>query len=239
MKAHYPRMTAHWFTNPAANGPSAITPTFTPAELRAFEEILTFALDPANAEMELLVCMDAAGTWEHGRSTGRRAAPFTPEIDAAIAAGCGVRQWHNHPSQDSLSHHDWLCAGLSDMVEVLALNSHGSIFVGRIVKWDDRLRGLLEWLPKLAADLEMHVDRLAKVRGLAAINLVGMASLTGHMLNTALAKTAPVRYAYALKGADQTTIAAADALSLVADGIAFAEQAIQEWLDKHAPASDA
>lgn len=232
-------MTAHWFTDPAANGPSAITPTFTPAERQAFEEILTFALDPANAEMELLLCMDAAGTWEHGRSTGRKAAPSTPEIDAAIAAGCGVRQWHNHPSQDSLSHHDWLCAGLSDMVEVLALNAQGSIFVGRIVKWDDRLHGLLEWLPRLAADLEMHVDGLAKDRGLAAVHLVAMASLTGHMLNTALANTMPVRYAYALQNADQRTIAAADALSLIADGIAFAEQAIQEWLDKHAPASAA
>ncbi|ARU18319.1 hypothetical protein A9D14_18370 (plasmid) [Croceicoccus marinus] len=232
-------MTARWFTDPAAKGPSAITPTFTPAELQAFEEILTFARDPANAEMELLLCVDAAGTCEYGRSTGRKGAPFTPEIDAAIAASCGVRQWHNHPSQDSLSHHDWLCAGLSDMVEVLALNDQGSIFVGRIVKWDDRLHGLLESLPRLAADLEMHVDGLAKDRGFAAIHLVAMASLTGHMLNTALANTMPVRYAYALQNADQRTIVAADALSIIADGIAFAEQAIQEWLDKHAPASDA
>lgn len=232
-------MTAHWFTDPAANGPSAITPTFTPAELQAFTEILTFARDPANTQMELLLCMDAAGTYEHGRSTGRNAAPLTPEIDAAIAEGGGVRMWHNHPSQDSLSHHDWLCAGLSDMVEVVALNAQGSIFVGRIVEWDDCLHGLFEWLPRLAADLEMHVDGLAKTQGLATIHLVGMASLTGHILNTALANTMPVRYAYALLNADQITIAAANALSLIANGIAFAEQAIQEWLDKHAPASDA
>ncbi|MDF8335768.1 hypothetical protein [Novosphingobium cyanobacteriorum] len=232
-------MTVHWFTDPAANGPSVITPTFTEVELQALVEILKFAHDPANAEMELLLCMDAAGTCEHGRSTGRKAAPFTPEIESAIAAGGGVRLWHNHPSQDSLSHHDWLCAGMSDMVEVLALNAKGSIFVGRIVKWDDRLHGLCEWLPRLAADLEMHVDGLAKKRRLDAIHLVAMANLTMHMLNTALAKTTPVRYAYALKNADQMTIAAAGALSLIADGIAFAEQAIQEWLDKHAPASDA
>lgn len=232
-------MTAHWFTDPAVNGPSAITPTFTPAERQAFAEILTFARDPANTQMELLLCMNAVGTCEHGRSTGRKAAPFTPAIEAAIAAGGGVRQWHNHPSQDSLSHHDWFCAGLSDMVEVLALNAQGSIFVGRIVEWDDRLHALLEWLPSLAAYLEMHIDGLVKKRGLDAVHLVAMASLTGHMLNTALANTMPVRYAYTLQNADAMTIAAADALSLIADGIAFAEQAIQEWLDNNKPASDA
>ena len=232
-------MTAHWFTDPAANGPAAITPTFTPAEQQAFAEILRFARDPTNTEMELLLCMDAAGTCEHGRSTGRKAAPITPEIESAITAGGGVRQWHNHPSQDSLSHHDWLCAGVSDKVEVLALNVRGSIFVGRIVTWDDRLHRLLEWLPRLAADLEMHVDGLAKKRGLDAVILVAMASLTGHILNTALANTMPVRYAYALKNADQMTLAAADALSLIADAIAFAEKAIHKWLAKHEPASDA
>jgi hypothetical protein len=114
-------MITRWLTDPAANGPSAIRPDFTDVERRAFCEILEFARDRANVDMELLQCLDAAGTCEHGRSTGRKAAPFTPEMEAAIAAKGGVRQWHNHPSQDSLSHQDWLSAGLSETVEVLAL----------------------------------------------------------------------------------------------------------------------
>ena len=237
--AHLPLMTAHWFTDPAANGPSAIRPCFTDVERRAFAEILAFAKDPANVDMELLQCLDAAGTSEHGRSIGRKAAPFTPEMDAAIAAEGGVRQWHNHPSQDSLSHQDWLCAGLSETVEVLALNANGSIFVGRIVEWDDRLHDLLPWLPTLSSDLEMHVDYLAKKRGLAVGHLVGLSSLTGHILNAALANKMPVRYAFALFNGDQVTVAAADALSLVAHGIGFAEHAIQDWLDEQSPAADA
>lgn len=236
--AHFPLMTAHWFTDPAANRPSAIRPDFTDTERRAFAEILAFAKDPANVDMELLLCLNAAGTCEHGRSTGRKAAPFTPEIDVAIAAEAGVRQWHNHPSQDSLSHQDWLCAGLSETVEVLALNANGSIFVGRIVEWDDRLHDLLPWLPTLSSDLEMHVDDLAKKRGLAVGALVGLSSLTGHILNVALANKMPVRYGFALLNRDQVTVAAADALSLVADGIAFAERAIQDWLDEQSPAAD-
>jgi hypothetical protein len=209
-------------------------PKFTEVELQAFDEILAFARDSANAEMELLQCLDAAGTCEHGRSIGRKAAPFTPEMDAAIAAGGGVRQWHNHPSQDSLSHQDWLCAGLSERVEVLAVNANGSIFVGRVATWDDRLHELLPWLPRLAADLELHIDAQAKQRGLAIEHLVGLATLTGHILNTALANKMPVRYAFCLLAKDQATVLAAEALAIVADGIAFSEQAIQEWLDAQA-----
>ena len=232
-------MNAHWFTDPAANGPTAITPKFTEVELQALGEILPFARDSANAEMELLQCLDAAGTCEHGRSIGRKAAPFTPEMDAAIAAGVGLRFWHNHPSQDSLSHQDWFCAGLSERVEVLALNANGSIFVGRIASWDDRLHELLPWLPRLAADLEFHIENLAKQRGLSIEYVVGLASLTGHILNIALANKMPVRYAFCLLAKDQATVLAADAMAIVADGVAFSEQAIQVWLDAQASVIEA
>lgn len=232
-------MTARWFTDPAANGPSAIKPKFTDFELGVFVEILEFARDPANVNMELLQCLDAAGICKHGRSTGWKAAPFTPEMNEAIAAGCGVRQWHNHPSQDSLSHQDWLAAGISETVEVLALNSNGSIFVGRIVDWDDRLKGLLPELPRFSGLLELHVDDLAKKQGLLAEHQIGLSSLTGHMLNTALANKMPVRYAFNLLNGDLATVAAADELSLVTDGIAFAEQLIQDWLNEQSPTADA
>jgi hypothetical protein len=225
---------AHWYTDPAADGPTAIKPKFTAFELKAYFEILAFAQDPANDGMELLQCLDAAGTCEHGRSSGRKSAPLTPAMDAAIEAGRGVRHWHNHPSQDSLSHQDWLCAGLSETVEVLALNAAGSVFVGRIVAWDDRLHELLPWLPQLASDLEWHIDTLAKERELAVEHQVGLTNLTGHILNMALANEVSVRYAFCLMGRNLVTSLAAEAFAIVADGVAFAEQAIQGRLDERA-----
>ena len=231
-------MAAHWFTDLAAKSPSATTPRFTQVETQALTEILTFAQDPSNLGMELLICLDAAGTLEHGRSTGSGAAPFTEEMEAAITAANGVRLWHNHPSQQSLSQQDWLCAESSAAVEVLAVNVNGSIFVGRIVKRDARLCDLLQWLRKLSPDLEMHVDKLAKKRNFNTEYLVGLSSLTGHMLNIAFAKKMSVRYAFRLLGTDLLTITKADALSLTEDGIIFAEEAIQEWLDEQSTTAD-
>jgi hypothetical protein len=225
-------MPARWFTDPAADAPAAIRPTFTQEEGRALVEILDFARDPANAEMELLQCLDAAGTCEHGRSTGRNAANFTPEMDAALVAGGGVRYWHNHPSRQSLSHFDWLHAGKCETVEVLALNVHGSIYVGRIVEWDDRLHELLPSFPELSGYLEIHLDGLAKTRGLSDLLWPALSYLTGHILNTALAKTMPVRYAFCLMNGDASTEQAANALEIIKDGIDFAESAIQDCLTK-------
>lgn len=228
---HVTAMNAHWFTDAAHTGAASIKPTFTVQELKAFEEILAFAINPANADMELLLCLDAAGTQEHDRSTGRKAAPLTDAMRAAMDAGLGVRQWHNHPSQDSLSHHDWLCAGVSEKVEVLALNHRGSIFVGRITDWDDRLEPLLAWLPRLGADLELHMADLARKNGLGIDLQVRLANFTGHVLNVALAAKMPVRYAYCLVGDDSEVFAACENLAICSEGVAFAEQAIQEWLD--------
>ncbi|MGI4794762.1 MAG: hypothetical protein ACRYG8_11910 [Janthinobacterium lividum] len=69
----------------------------------------------------------------HTMSVGLRGAPITDGMIDAIKAETGVRIWHNHPSQDPLSHHDWECAATAAELEVLALNEHGSIFVGRMV----------------------------------------------------------------------------------------------------------
>ena len=147
-----------------------------------------------------------------------------------MAAGA-VRQWHNHPSRDSLSSHDWFCAGASPNMEVLALNVHGSIFVGRIVDWDNRLHPLLAWLPELAADLEFHMDGLARERGLDPELRVELATKTGHVLNLALARTMPVRYAFRLLGRDAATMRGCEGLCIPSEGVDFAAAAISEFLD--------
>jgi hypothetical protein len=224
-------MDARWFTDAAHAGATSTRPTFTALERKAFEEILRFATDPANAEMELLLCLDAAGKQEHDRSSGRKAAPVTDTMYAKMEAGAGVRQWHNHPSQDSLSNQDWLCAGAFDTVEVLALNQRGSFFVGRIAEWDDRLKPLLAWLPRLGGDLELHMSDLARKKGLAVDLQVRLAKFTGHVLNIALANRMPVRYAHCLVCEDSDVLAACEKLAICSEGVAFSERAIQEWLD--------
>jgi hypothetical protein len=152
----------------------------------------------------------------------------------AMQAG-SVRQWHNHPSQDSLSHDDWLCAATSADLEILALNKHGSIFVGRVPEWEDPLEALFRWLPRLGGDLELHMSKLAKNRALDDEMLVRLSTFTGHVLNTALAQRTTVRYAYSLRDDDDATVRACERLGVISDGIGFAADAIQEWLDTYVP----
>ena len=229
-------MIDRWFTDAAAGGPAHIRPNFTPLEQEVFVEILTFAHDPTNAEMELLKCLDADGTHLFDTSTGRKAAEVTDAMKAAMKAG-NVRQWHNHPSQDSLSHHDWLCAATSADLEILALNKRGSIFVGRVPEWEDRLEALFGWLPRLGGDLEFHMSNLARNRALEDEMLVRLSTFTGHVLNTALAQRTLVRYGYSLRGDDDATVRACERLGIISEGIAFAADAIQEWLDTYLPVS--
>lgn len=199
-------MTKRWFTDPAAHGPTQIRPDFTEIETATFVDILTFAKGSGLHRRELMHCVDAAGTIVHDTSTGHQRADHTPAMQIAMESRTGIRFWHNHPSQDSLSHSDWLCAGLNDDIEVLALNEQGSIFVGRIVDWDDRLTKLFEWLPRLAADLELHMDGLAHKLSLPANLKVELSHLTGHVLNRALATRMPIRYAYCFLGSDVAAI---------------------------------
>lgn len=224
-------MPGRWLTDPAADGPAAVRPAFTAVESDTFVKILTFARNPANADMELLHCLDGAGTRVLDTSSGHKAAPLTDAMRAAIAEGERVRLWHNHPSQDSLSHSDWLCAGTSAELEVLALNQHGSIFVGRIPDWDDRLHELLALLPELGAELELYMSRLAKARGLDLGLEIELSMLTGHVLNCALAKCTTVRYAYWLVNGDDRVIAACASAGVTCDGLALAVGAIEEQME--------
>ncbi len=224
-------MIDRWFTDAAAAGPAAISPVFTPVEQRHFGAIIEFALGAANREWENLRCINAAGTRMHDMSVGWKSAPLTDKMKAEIKAGGGVRQWHNHPSQDSLSHSDWECAGLSPTIEILALNERGSIFVGRIVEWDERLHHLLRWFPVFSEVLELHMEKLAKARGLDIGLLYPLSKFTGHVLNCALAACVPVRYAYSLEPADQATVDACSALRIIQDGLDYARLAIEQELE--------
>lgn len=223
-------MSARWFTDPAAAGPASIRPSFTEYEKIHFAAIIEFACNPANHNWENLRCLDAAGTRMHDMSIGVKGAPVTDVMNTAIERGRGVRQWHNHPSQDSLSHYDWNCAGCSPHLEILALNKRGSIFVGRIADWDDRLHHVLSWLPRLFEDLERHMNQRAKQGGLDVSLLCALSEFTGHVLNSALAACSPVRYAYYLMPDDQGVIDACSQLRIVEDGRNYALAAIKQKL---------
>ena len=159
-------------------------------------------------------------------------------MNKAIEAGKGVRLWHNHPSQDSLSHRDWLCAGISADLEVLALNARGSMFVGRVKLWDDRLHDLLEWLPRLGGDLKFYMSTLAKDRHLDIDAACELPKFTGHVLNSGLANCGLVQYGYCLLPQDQKLIHLFSLLSIVADGQSFATRAINQKLGEQEPDSE-
>lgn len=224
-------MSPRWFTDAAASGPAAIPPAFTDFEQLHFEAIREFACNDANVDWENLRCLDAAGTVIHDMSNGLKSAPSTDKMEAAIASRTGVRQWHNHPSEDSLSHHDWQFVGRSPNIEILALNKRASFFVGRIPRWDDRFHHIFPWLPSLSGDLFFKMDRLAKDRQLDFSLWDPLGKLTGHVLNTALATCSSVRYAYHLSAYDQEVFDSCSKLQIMQDGLEYARLAIEQELE--------
>ena len=172
-------------------------------------DILKFAHDPANKDWELMHCVSADGQLLHATSKGHKAAPVTDSMKAAIGSGSGVRLWHNHPSQDSLSHHDWTCAATCPSVEIVALNETGSLFVGRVPCWDDDYETVFAALPGLAGDLEFKMGDKAKAAGLDIHVQIALSALTGHVLNSGLADSGATAYAHDLSDADRATVLAA------------------------------
>lgn len=231
-------MTARWFTDDAKDAPAAIRPVFTGLETTSFNDILAFAQGSTVHRNELMRCLDAAGTLLHAESTGHCEAPLTDEMKDAIVAGGGVRLWHNHPTQDSLSHHDWFSAGASPDVEILALNERGSIFVGRIVDWDDRLHSVFPKLPPLAGHLDLHMDHRAAIAGVDPSLRAELRKFTGHILNCALADCATVRYAYCLTPLDDAVMRAGALQEFIDDGRDFAAREIDKLLASAPPPDD-
>jgi hypothetical protein len=167
-------------------------------------------------------CLYDAGTLIHDSSTGFAAAPLTLKMKAAMAGGKSLRLWHNRPSHDSLSHKDWHTAGYSDNLEVLALTSHGSIFVGRITSWRDEMYHILPRLPDFSYTLELSMCGHAQRCGLSASTCYDLSCFTGHVLNTALAACGLVRCGYCLMPVDQAVIDLSSSHGVIQAGIAFA-----------------
>lgn len=233
-------MTARWFTDCAANCPAPIDPEFTDTERASFQEILAFARIPQNRahDLELMHCLDTAGSSVLARSSGTRESPVdTPEMRNALATSGGVRLWHNHPSQDSLSSKDWLCAGFEEGPEVLALNLRESFFVGRIAEWEEGLEYLLAWLHDFGPVLAAHLQTLANSREVDRATRIELKGFTGHVLNLALADRTNVRYAYHLAPADKDVIERCSSFGLIQDGRTFAASSIDQKLAELAAAS--
>lgn len=193
---------------------------FTDLERFALEAILSFAREPDNDRQELMFCLTPDGSKLVGVTTGVKAAPITDRMRAAMNA-TGARFWHNHPSQDSLSHYDWLCAAVDDRVELVAVNASGSIFAGRVTAWRDEILSALNEAPSIAADVEFAMSDACRVCG--NMNLaVSLATFTGHVVNLALAELGACTYSYLLSIQDQAVIDDAITAGVLQVGLARA-----------------
>ena len=207
----------------APNGHIAVD--FTTIEDTTFAVILAFARDPANRDHELMHCIDGDGSRVIDTFTGRKAAALTARMKL-IAEEQSVRFWHNHPSQDSLSHHAWRLAATTNLIEVLALNESGSIFVGRMLEWHDRFDELLHQFSAIAADLEVKMSNSAKAAGMPIDDQIAFSQRTGHVLNLAISRCRVVEYAYRLSAPDTANMQLAEKLGVVTAGLDFAASEI-------------
>ena len=221
-------MTSRWFTDDAASGPAPAQFSATPVEEEALADILNFARTLGNEEREMMVALSSDGTKRLDTSTGRKEAEITDGMRDAILCQEGVRLWHNHPSQGSLSHSDWWAACTSPDLEVLALTTRGSIFVGRVVEYRDEFEALFQWLPRLAGDLELHMDDHAKLSGSKAEDIIAIPRMVGHALNLGLADACSVRYAYRFMPDEESVMA--HLAAVLDEGRSFANAAIGTWL---------
>jgi hypothetical protein len=217
-----------WFTD--ASGGELPTPPnwLTDVEKTSLATILQFANNSANADHELLHCLDAAGSKVIDVSTGRKLAPLTNVMRQAMGEGGGVRLWHNHPSQDSLSHGDWLCLGCGPDIEILAVNASGSLFVGRIPAWCDDFEDVFKNVPVIAGLLEFKIDKAIKDQKLDPNVFNSISSLIGHVVNLAISASGVGQYAYYLSAGDLASMNAASDAGLITLAIDFAKAEIAD-----------
>lgn len=216
-----------WFTG---TSDGHIAASFTAIEDATYAAIIAFARDPANRDHELLHCVDGDGSRIIDRSTGHKAADLTDSMKLA-AAEQPVRFWHNHPSQDSLSHHDWRLAATTNLIEVLALNESGSLFVGRVLAPHSNLDDLLCRFSRIAEGLELTMSNFAKSVGMSIDDEISFSQRTSHVLNLAMSRCQVVAYAYRLSACDTATMKAAEGLGVVAKGLDFAVSEINRVLN--------
>lgn len=106
------------------------------ASMTAFEnqivdELVLFDMKYA-PRRELLCCLTSDGASEIDRAVGTINRVDLPKsLDAVLKAGDGVRLFHNHPSEGSLSAADWWQSiRWNGKADLIAINRHRTIFSG-------------------------------------------------------------------------------------------------------------
>lgn len=224
-----------WFSNTSSNALSIDPVNFTGREKQTMAEITEFAKSSGNSNRELMHCLDAHGLVLHDQSMGLKSAPLTDLMKDAMRTGLGVRLWHNHPSQDSLSSHDWNCAGACPEVEILAVNASGSIFVGRMPEWRDENEALIKTLSRIAGDAQFKISGMAREKQIDIGIQIALEKLTGHIVNLGMRNAGVVCYACQFSDGDQATVDAISHNGIMNAAVTYAYNEIQAVL--HAPTS--
>lgn len=113
---------------------------FTPAEQIAINDVLahqqqysTFSPIMPSGATELHIALDSTGTNVISRQIHpAQGGHLTPAMVAA-ASSAGCRLVHNHPSQGSLSSHDWNSLASYPAMEMTAVNSQRTTFRGKVL----------------------------------------------------------------------------------------------------------
>ncbi len=189
-----------WFTTQSSAPDQPSDWHFTPLEEEAVAAIKAFEAEQ-NSRNELMYCLDASGSRIIDITSGMREAPLSRKMRDAMEAGSALRLWHNHPSNDSLSAEDWKVASVSPDIEVVALTSTGSTFVGRVPDWDDRLEIAFKHIPQIAGFAQIEVLKANKGYPHTALD-----NLVGHLIGCELASRKLLRYAHRLSARDQAVL---------------------------------
>jgi len=225
-----------WFTPEQGTDLVISSEEFTDVEKASLAAILAYARDPSNVDMELMHCLDTAGTNLIDTSVGYKSAEVTDKMRNAIEAGC-ARMWHNHPSRGSISDSDWMLAGCTERTEILAVTVSETIYVGRMMEWPDSFDAVMgENFRRIAGDLD-NVLQQHTLANETFNERLDSAHLDGHLLNLSLAYCGVVRYAALLSSEDAKAMADADRVGLVAEGRRWANQQIRDALARHSAVS--
>lgn len=116
---------------------------FTTQELLAIGEVLQHQRDfsplPPNTPVtavasELHIALDGSGTKEISRQVQpAHGGEMDEAMAAAASSAAGCRIFHNHPNQGSLSASDWNVLANHPAMEMVAVNSRGTTFRGRVL----------------------------------------------------------------------------------------------------------
>ena len=201
---------------------------FTQLEQKTLDEILDFAGNPQNHNKELGICINFSGHKYYDRSVGYKKSDITDKMKRCIWIRNNGRFWHNHPSQTSLSHYDWIASSIKQRFEVLAVNESGSIFVGRVPTWRDEFERLFkDKFVGIATDLEFRMDQAAWKATMLVDDIVLLPRICGHVMNLAMCGAGIVHYAAHLSHEDGRLFQRMEAAGVIALGLQYATAEIQ------------